>query len=493
MMLPTILLVKYHFPPRLDDLDSIACKFGSDDIEPEDYTMVLPDDTSYRDINSASTIEPLSIDEVHSFLDLYDQTLDGSSAVGMYESKFLLSIRFSTMPNTTCIRGRVTSEYYKTAVKYQTDIILDEHGVVIETQCECGAGRGPEAHCKHVALTLYALTHKDTGIITKETCTQKLQTFHQAKPYSGSPVKAQNLMLRNGGKFQNLKNFDPRPATFVKDPMYPYTFRNVVLNAPVENLPIRQLYSPANIRAIDHDHDYLKQAQKDYFLNDLGVKELNGQQRAALEKETRKQSKSKKWKTERCKRIHSSNFGRICKATNKTDFKTLANSLQVVRNVKAKSLTHGRKYESTAIKRYTKITKNKVTKSGIQVSGKYPFLGCSPDGLVRRDGIIEVKCPSTAFKKKITPKSVPYLKSEVGDHLSLKRNHIYYYQIQGTLLCTDRLWCDFVVWTGKDCKVLPVIRDEAFINGMLTKLTNFYTDFFEPALVKRFYYRETDK
>ena len=409
----------------MTDLDSIVCKFGSDDLEPEDYTMQLPDDTLYKDINSASPIEPVTIDEVNSFLDLYDQSLDGSNAVGMYQSQFLLSIRFSVARNMTYIRGRVSPELKKKTA-YQTDIILDEHAVVIETQCECGAGRGPEAHCKHVAVTLYALTDKDKGIITKETCTQRLQTFHQAKRYNGSPVKTQDLKLRKSGKLHDLKNFDPRPAKHVKDPLYPYMFKNVVLNSRMKNLPIRQLYPPANIRAIDLDHDYLEKPQHHYFLKDMGVKELSVQKRHALEKKTRKQNLSKKWKTERCKRIHSSNFGRICKATEKTNFNALADSLQVVKNISSKPTSHGRKYEKSAIKHYTKTTGNKVTKSGIHVSAQYPFLGCSPDGLVRRDGIVEVKCPYVAYKQKITPKNVPYLKREVGDHLSLKCDHPYY-------------------------------------------------------------------
>ncbi len=172
---------KHELVKRLDDLDKIHCTFGNDDLEPENYQMDMPDDKSYRDINSSSKIVTVTMDEVTSFLDLYDQTLESSSAVSMYESKFLLSIRFSIVGNLTFIRGRVSAQLKKKTF-YQTDIIFDEHGVVTETQCECSVGRGPEAHCKHVALTLYAVTHKDTGIITKETCTQKLHSCQTALP-----------------------------------------------------------------------------------------------------------------------------------------------------------------------------------------------------------------------------------------------------------------------------------------------------------------------
>ena len=81
----------------------------------------------------------------------------------------------------------------------------------------CCVGEGPEGHCKHVALALFALAHTEEGIITKETCTQTLMTFHQTKQYQGSLVKMQDLKWHNNasrqGSFIDLKTFDPRPAS----------------------------------------------------------------------------------------------------------------------------------------------------------------------------------------------------------------------------------------------------------------------------------------
>ena len=41
--------------------------------------------------------------------------------------------------------------------------------------------------------------------------------------------------------------------------------------------------------------------------------------------------------------------------------------------------------------KYECQTKSVVATSGLWVNPKYPFLGCSPDGLVSQDGIIEIK------------------------------------------------------------------------------------------------------
>ncbi|MBN9236045.1 exonuclease [Mesorhizobium hungaricum] len=56
--------------------------------------------------------------------------------------------------------------------------------------------------------------------------------------------------------------------------------------------------------------------------------------------------------------------------------------------------------------------------------------GASPDGLVRDDGLVEIKCPNTAT----------HLETLLGAELPQK----YFYQIQWQLSCTGRQWCDFV-------------------------------------------------
>jgi predicted phage-related endonuclease len=56
--------------------------------------------------------------------------------------------------------------------------------------------------------------------------------------------------------------------------------------------------------------------------------------------------------------------------------------------------------------------------------------GCSPDGLVGTDGLVEIKCPITATHiETLTGKAVPVK---------------YVTQIQWQLACTGRQWADFV-------------------------------------------------
>tara|TARA_R100001244_G_scaffold121574_2_gene91196 strand:+ start:816 stop:1418 length:603 start_codon:yes stop_codon:yes gene_type:complete len=59
-------------------------------------------------------------------------------------------------------------------------------------------------------------------------------------------------------------------------------------------------------------------------------------------------------------------------------------------------------------------------------------VGCSPDGLIGTDGMLEIKCPkwSTLINLKLKPKI------EKG----------YFYQIHGSLWVTGRQWCDYFVY-----------------------------------------------
>ena len=71
----------------------------------------------------------------------------------MYRPRFLRSILAAKCGADTFVCGRVCAEMKKSTV-YTVDVKLDVCGVVQESQCKCGAGMGPEAHCKHVCVIL---------------------------------------------------------------------------------------------------------------------------------------------------------------------------------------------------------------------------------------------------------------------------------------------------------------------------------------------------
>ena len=85
------------------------------------------------------------------------------------------------------------------------------------------------------------------------------------------------------------------------------------------------------------------------------------------------------------------------------------------------------------------------------------WVGCSPDGLVGGDGLLEIKVPSPAVH-------VEYL-------LNAELPGKYKPQVQGQLLIAERDWCDFLSYHPDMPPVrIRVERDEAFIRALSARL-----------------------
>ena len=156
------------------------------------------------------------------------------------------------------------------------------------------------------------------------------------------------------------------------------------------------------------------------------------------------------------------------------------------------AIRHGVQYEPIAVDWYEKKHDFKIADAGLFVYKEMPFLAASPDGIVNEDTLLEVKCPFAAKNQYITIESVPYL-TLVEGALSLKKDHIYYYQIQGQLLCAGRKMCHLVIFTLKDAKLIFVKRDDTFIENMKDKLKAFYESYFRKMYIEKVFHKNYDK
>lgn len=95
-------------------------------------------------------------------------------------------------------------------------------------------------------------------------------------------------------------------------------------------------------------------------------------------------------------------------------------------------IQHGIDTENEARIIYELETGNKVEQVGFVIDNEW--VGCSPDGLVSSDGLIEIKCPSNKV----------YAEYLVSD----KVDNGYYHQMQMQMLITKRTWCDYVVYNS---------------------------------------------
>lgn len=113
------------------------------------------------------------------------------------------------------------------------------------------------------------------------------------------------------------------------------------------------------------------------------------------------------------------------------------------------------------------------------------FLGASPDG-VYEEGIVEIKCPISAFginaDDAIRDKKIKFWHSDG----TINQKHEWFYQVQGQLHIADKKICLFAVWTGKELpvKVEKITRDDEFWEkAMKNRLIDYYNKCLLPEIV----------
>ncbi|XP_062598497.1 uncharacterized protein LOC134259918 [Saccostrea cucullata] len=265
---------KQELVDRLEAYDR-NFNFGKVDYTDPEFCMQLPSYDTYADVNSDTSFSGLSMDTVHSYFGRFEKKFE-NHFIHLYDDNFLTYYRVSINTACTFIKGNCRAEMRK-GVCYTIDIKLSNEGSVLEAQCECAAGMGPDTHCKHVAAVMYGavMFAKNKFIKTEETCTQRLQTFHKSKRFKGSPIKSDDLNLPGADELTNIA-VDPRPEEFRNNPSYPHYFRNVCLNfSGISKMPIYQTFTPANMIAVANDHDYLTLSPEDNFLEKLQITKIS--------------------------------------------------------------------------------------------------------------------------------------------------------------------------------------------------------------------------
>jgi len=123
-------------------------------------------------------------------------------------------------------------------------------------------------------------------------------------------------------------------------------------------------------------------------------------------------------------------------------------------------MERGNIMEAEARAMYELLTGNTVEQVGICYPDEKKLCGCSPDGLVGKDGLLEIKCPSA-------PVHVSYL-------LTGELPKDYFQQVHGQLLVTGRKWVDFFsFYPGLKPLLLRVTPDKLFIELLRAELTTF--------------------
>ncbi|XP_053391673.1 uncharacterized protein LOC123543053, partial [Mercenaria mercenaria] len=397
-------------------------------------------------------------------------------------------------------------------------------GRVHAAGCECDAGEGES--CNHVAALMYALV--DVSEKKKEglhAVTSKECLWNQPRSRKLSPKKVNDLVFKK-------QKFNTNESTKVKlenssslkrsvEPVNLERFCNKLQKCnPYAGFLLSQ---PATIKKFQRPNSHNTTSE----VSDLGLSPppfmyrdcvntrdekvqiafknyleklcVTSEKCVLIEQSTRKQLKNHNWKIARADRLTSSNFGLICKRRDDTPPDSMLKTVLGYTDFDCASVKWGRTHEPAARRFYLKNARQQhseitVTECGFIVCTDYPYLGCSPDGMIHcphymdnKDGVLEIKCP---YKYRMeSPLSAAQNKDFfcelVNGELKLKRNHPYYFQVQGQMAVTHRKWCDFFVWTLNGYSVERIQFDFDFWQKMHEKLTSFFMQFVIPEIFTR--------
>ena len=117
----------------------------------------------------------------------------------------------------------------------------------------------------------------------------------------------------------------------------------------------------------------------------------------------------------------------------------------------------GTDQEPLARDAYRHTRPDDVIETGFIDHPTIPASGASPDGMVGKEGLVELKCPDTAT----------HIETLLGEPIPLR----YHLQMQWQLACTGREWCDFVSYDPRmperlQLYIQRVPRDVAVISSL---------------------------
>lgn len=360
---------------------------------------------------------------------------------------------------------------------YKVTIYLDEEHEIKSTECECPRG---VFKCSHAAALFIHGIHKlsrtdvecqwrkrksNTSLSTQAVT----EMFPPPKRYSAlsrKPTQADRCALyedlKEYGRFTGLCwLISPEPPIANQLP-FP-TIEEIIFSDEFLQATGRQQQLDCLVR--------LSRLQETDILR---VSELTAGQRD-----------NPAWFLARRGRLTASNFGSVLKAKRITPslIKRLLGEYDLSR---VKAVQWGVNNEEEAVKAFTLKTGLAVKGTGIWFHSS-GILGASPDGIIDEGTVLEVKCPYTernlTVAEAVESATFCLEKCTSGQGYALKKDHVYWHQVQGEMYFSRRRFCYFVVWTTKDIAIVKIERDEEWVAN-IPVLTQFYFDNIFPRIVE---------
>jgi len=207
------------------------------------------------------------------------------------------------------------------------------------------------------------------------------------------------------------------------------------------------------------------------------------------------QADNPRWISKRMETISSTRFHSICVRRPATSSARLVKEIVTGKQVHCNwQMNHGVECESIAISCFERKKGQVVQRSndfGLFADKERWWLVTSPDGICD-SGLVEVKTITNIQKDKTIKEAAQgnlvsgfFLRWDpVENRLLLKREHKYYYQIQGQLNIIDKETCFLIAFVDEnDLEIVEVQRDIEFWKKMLPKLDHFWEHCLLPELI----------
>ena len=294
----------------------------------------------------------------------------------------------------------------KNELPHNVLIILSvSSGAVIHASCDpckvSALGR-----CSHVVAVLFSLLDhvNEQGPTISTPCTSKECSWNKGKKRDKNPERLSEVKYPSKRKLSSTHviDFDPRPKSFRR-----------VTSSHINGL-LRDLQSISQkCNEISMWETQLEIKYEDYQLEDVNLDHLMNNTAAILQSLTPSklkqiegtdlQSANERWYCERWCRLTASQCLSACRIgrlvldgdpnVDVRAFKFISSDIWGINREPFQFywMRYGLQSEPKAILKYEEQSNTVVCKSGLWVNPNYPFLGCSPDGIVGEDGLLEIK------------------------------------------------------------------------------------------------------
>ncbi|XP_068677854.1 uncharacterized protein [Montipora foliosa] len=445
-------------------------------------------------------------------------------------SGFVSSVRGCMISNKHVVVAKVRHSQRMNDPLVNIWIIADSDGTILSTHC-LGCKAGLAESCSHIASVLFYIEAwiRINGKLacTQVKCTWLLPTFVNEVPYArvrnidfssakklkenldakidclsegqaetGRPNVLSPSQAEMTSLFDKLNNCKLKPVTLSLTAKYADHFIAKSRTVPV----VSDLFETENL---DLDYHELLQKCAEFKLD------ISRENIELVEKDTRAQAKSSGFFRHRAGRIGASVSGAAFRSNLSQPPQALIKSICYpnVFKVNTKATRHGCKHEDDAIRAYENEMKKThcnftVTRCGLFINKKHPFLHATPDFLTSCDccglGCGEVKCPicikDCDFEKYTSEKNACLEK--VDGVFCLKRHHDYYFQVQQQLFTLpDRKHCDFVVCAISPDREPQIVKERIYPDfkhwdTVVPKLEAFWRVCILPEILGRWYTRK---